>query len=134
MIVVAAPAGAMPPNEVLIAKNLQRLGVIPSYASPSMARSAVRALNAKGTEYPVKAPAGKAAAGKSLGRYLAARVVDPSATDTYATNALVLLVEFGDASWPDGDPTDHVLAGPEHGNIAAPYADDNATFLSLIHI
>src|SRR5450756_3093711 len=110
-----------PPNEVLIAKNLQRLGVIPSYASPSMARAAVRALNAKGTEYPVKAPAGKAVAGKSLGRYLAARVIDPSATDTYATNALVLLVEFGDAAWPAGDSTGHWMDGPQRGQIPVSY-------------
>ena len=128
LILVAAPAGAVPPNEVLIAKNLQRLGVIPNYASPSMARAAVRALNAKGTEYPVKAPAGKAVAGKSLGRYLAARVIDPSATDTYATNALVLLVEFGDAAWPAGDSTGHWMDGPQRGQIPPPAADDNATF------
>ena len=57
---------------------------------------------------------------RSLGRYIAARVVDPSATRTYATNALVLLVEFGDAAWPEGDSSGHVLAGPEHGSIPAP--------------
>ncbi|HEY5387696.1 MAG TPA: immune inhibitor A domain-containing protein [Thermoleophilia bacterium] len=128
MVLMAAPAGAVSPNEILIAKNLQRLGVIPSYASPAMARAAVQALNVKGPEYPVKAPAGKAAAGKSLGRYLAARVIDPSATGTYATNALVLLVEFGDGAWPTGDSTGHWLDGPVHGSIPAPYADDNATF------
>jgi immune inhibitor A len=129
-ILVAAPAGAVPPNEILIAKNLQRIGLVPSYATPTMARAAVRALNAKGTEYPVKAPAGTATTRKSLGRYLAARVVDPSATDTYATNALVLLVEFSDAAWPAGSPapTGPMTAGPSQGEIPAPRADDNATF------
>ena len=28
-ILVAAPAGAVPPNEILIARNLQRLGILP---------------------------------------------------------------------------------------------------------
>ena len=87
-----------------------------------------RPLAAKGSHYVTKAPLGTRLASKSLGRYLAARVVDPSATRTYATNALVLLVEFGDAAWPDGDSTGHVLAGPEHGSIPAPYQDDNFTF------
>jgi immune inhibitor A len=127
-ILVAAPAGAVPPNEILIAKNLQRLGVVPGYADSTMARGAARALSAKGSEYVTKAPVGTRLASKSLGTYIAARVVDPSATRTYATNALVLLVEFGDAAWPDGDSTGHVLAGPEHGSIPAPYPDDNFTF------
>ena len=47
-ILVAAPAGAVPPNEILIAKNLQRLGVVPSYATPAMARGAARALGGDG--------------------------------------------------------------------------------------
>jgi immune inhibitor A len=127
-ILVAAPAGAVPPNEVLIARSLQRLGVVPGYADATMARGAVRALGAKGSRYVAKPPAGTRLAGKSLGRYIAARVVDPSATRTYATNALVLLVEFGDVAWPEGDSTGHVLAGPEHGNIPAPAQDDNFTF------
>ena len=127
-ILVAAPAGAVPPNEILIAKNLQRLGVLPGYADSTMARGAVRALSVKGAEYVTKAPVGTRLASKSLGRYIAARVVDPSATRTYATNALVLLVEFGDAAWPEGDSTGHVLAGPEHGSIPAPSQDDNFTF------
>ena len=42
-IVAAAPAGAVPPDEILIAKNLKRLGVMPSYATPPMARAAAHA-------------------------------------------------------------------------------------------
>ena len=80
----------------------------------------MQALGAKGSQYVAKAPAGKRLASKALGRYLARPRRGPaSATRTYATNALVLLVEFGDAAWPEGDSTGHVLAGPEHGAIAA---------------
>ena len=127
-ILVAAPAGAVPPNEILIAKNLQRLGVVPGYATPAMARAAARALQATGTEYPVKPAAGTASQSKALGRYLSARVVSGRGTTTYATNALVLLVEFGSVPWPDGDSTDHYLDGPSHGLIWPPAGDDNATF------
>jgi immune inhibitor A len=127
-ILVAAPAGAVPSNEILIAKNLQRLGIVPSYATPGMARGAARALAASGTEYPVKPAAGKAAPSKALGRYLRARVVTGKGAATYATNALVLLVEFGDAAWPEGDSTGHFLYGPSHGEIPPPAGDDNATF------
>ena len=127
-ILVAAPAGAVPPNEILIAKNLQRLGVVPSYATPGMARAAAHALGARGTEYPVKPAAGAASQSRALGRYLSARVVPGRGVNTYASNALVLLVEFGTAPWPDGDPTGHVLDGPAHGMIQPPAGDDNATF------
>ncbi len=61
-IMVAAPAGAVPPNEILIAKNLQRLGVVPGYATPAMARAAAQAAAAKGTDHAVKPAAGKACA------------------------------------------------------------------------
>ena len=111
-VVAAAPAGAMPPNEVLIARNLQRLGVVPSYATPGMARAAARALNARGADYAVKPAAGTKAAGDALGGYLAARVVTGKAASTYATNALVLLVEFGTDAWPSGDSTGHFMDGP----------------------
>ena len=127
-ILVAAPAGAVPANEILIAKNLQRLGVVPSYATPGMARAAARALSATGTEYPVKPAAGKASQSKALGRYLSARVVSGKTAGTYATNALVLLVEFGTDPWPDGDSTDHYMDGPLAGRIPPPAHDDNATF------
>jgi immune inhibitor A len=127
-ILVAAPAGAVSPNEILIAKNLQRLGIVPSYATPGMARGAARALAATGTEYPVKPAAGTASQSKALGHYLSARVVSGKAAGTYATNALVLLVEFGTAPWPDGDSTGHYLDGPLAGRIPPPAPDDNATF------
>jgi immune inhibitor A len=127
-ILVAAPAGAVPANEILIAKNLQRLGIVPSYATPGMARAAARALAAKGPEYPVKPAAGKASQSKALGRYLSARVVTGKAAGTYATNALVLLIEFGTDPWPDGDSTDHYMDGPLAGRIPPPAHDDNATF------
>ena len=127
-LLAAAPALAVPPNEILIARNLQRLGVIPPYAPPRMAQAALRALDPRAPAYPVKAPVARQTGGKALGRYLRAAVVDPSATTTYTSNCLVLLVEFGDDPWPGGDPTGHVLAGPEHGSVPPPYPDDNATF------
>ena len=127
-LAVAAPAGAVPANEILIAKNLQRLGVIPGYADSTMARSAVQALDLRESRYVAKPAAGKRTAGKALGKFLAARVLDPSATRTYTSNTLVLLVEFGDDAWPEGDSTGHVLAGPAHGSIAPPWPDDNFTF------
>jgi immune inhibitor A len=127
-ILVAAPAGAVPANEVLIAKNLQRLGVVPSYATPAMARAAAHALAATGTQYPVKPAVGKAAQSEALGRYLSARVVAGKGASAYATNALVLLVEFGSGAWPDGDSTGHSVDGPVHGQIMPPAPDDNATF------
>jgi immune inhibitor A len=127
-ILVAAPAGAVSPNEILIAKNLQRLGIVPGYATPGMARAAAHALAATGTEYPVKPAAGRASQSKALGHYLSARVVSGKAAGTYATNALVLLVQFGTAPWPDGDSTGHYLDGPLAGRIPPPAPDDNATF------
>ena len=127
-ILVAAPAGAVPANEILIAKNLQRLGVVPSYATPAMARGAARALAATGTEYPVKPAAGKEAQSKALSRYLSARVVTGKGASTYTSNTLVLLIEFGDTAWPDGDSAGHYMAGPSHGLIMPPAHDDNLTF------
>ncbi len=127
-IMVAAPAGAVPPNEILIARNLQRLGVVPSYATPAMARAAAQAVTAEGSDHVLKPAAGTAAQSKSLGRYLRARVVTGKGASTYASNALVLLVEFGADPWPNGDSTDHYLDGPAHGQIPPPAPDDNATF------
>jgi immune inhibitor A len=127
-ILVTAPAGAVPPNEILIARNLQRLGIVPSHATPTMARAAAHALAATGTEYPVKPAVGTAAQSKALGSYLSARVVTGKGASTYASNALVLLVEFGTGAWPDGDSTGHYLDGPLHGQVSPPAADDNATF------
>ncbi len=127
-ILAAAPAGAVPPNEILIAKNLQRLGVVPSYATPGMARAAAQALAAKGTQHQAKPAAGTQTSGAALGKYLRARVVTGKAASTYATNALVLLVEFGTGAWPEGDSTDHYMDGPLHGSIRPPAPDDNATF------
>ena len=57
-ILVAAPAGAVPPNEILIARNLQRVGIVPSYATPIMACAAAQALAAKGPDYQTKPAAG----------------------------------------------------------------------------
>ena len=51
-ILAAAPAGAVPPNEILIAKNLQRLGVVPSYATPGMARAAAQGARGQGDTAP----------------------------------------------------------------------------------
>ncbi len=125
---VTAPAGAVPANEILIARNLQRLGVAPSYATPAMARGAARAPATTGTEHPVKPPVGRESQAKSLGRYLSARVVGTRGASTYTSNTLVLLIEFGDTAWPDGDSTGHYMAGPSHGLIMPPSHDDNLTF------
>jgi len=127
-ILMAAPAGAVPPNEILIAKNLQRLGIVPSYATPAMARGAVQALEARGGDYTLKPAAGKASQSKALSRFLRARVITGKGASTYASNTLVLLVEFGSGAWPEGDSTGHYMDGPLHGSINPPAPDDNATF------
>jgi immune inhibitor A len=133
MILGAAPAGAMPPNEVLMARHLVKLGVIPSYATPEMASSTVRTLFGSGPNYELKSPlVQRTLRGKqtTLGRFLARRVDDPGATKTYTTKALVLLVEFGDDAWPAGSPspTGPMTPGPARGAIPAPAASDNSTF------
>ena len=66
----------------------------------------------------------------ALTRFLARRIGDPSATSTYTTKALVLLVEFGDEAWPAGSPapTGPMTPGPAHGAIPAPAPDDNRTY------
>ncbi len=127
-ILLAAPAGAMPPNEILIARNLQRLGIVPSYATPAMARGAARAILPKTGDHPAKPAVGSVQPGAALGKYLSARVPTGKGASTYADNTLVLLVEFGAGAWPDGDSTGHVLDGPVHGQIPPPAANDNATF------
>ena len=127
-ILVAAPAGAVPPNEILIARNLQRVGIVPSYATPFMACAAAQALAAKGPDYQTKPAAGAKASGDALGSYLAAKAATGKAAGTYAAHTLVLLVEFGTGAWPDGDSAGHDMNGPTHGTIKAPALDDNATF------
>ncbi len=136
-ILVAAPAGAVPPNEILIAKNLQRLGIIPPYANAKMASAAVAALRINAAEPEREKPVGAAAAARSLSRFLASRDAGRQAgggarqtAALYTTNALVLLVEFGDDPWPAGSPapTGPNLPGPLHGSIPAPAITDNATF------
>ena len=128
VILVAAPAGTVPPNEILIAKILQRLGIIPPYATPQMASAAVAGLRINAAEPRVKRPLGGVTTDKSLSNFLAARERERAAA--YTTNALVLLVEFGNAAWPAGSPqpTGPNLPEPLHGSIPAPAADDNATF------
>jgi immune inhibitor A len=132
-ILLAAPAGAVAPNEVLIAKHFQQMGLIPQYATPGMAQATVESIVGAGPDYEQKMPAvQRVLAGKktALGRFLAPRATDPSATETFTTKCLVLLVEFGNDPWPAGSPTPTgpMTAGPAHGAIPAPAADDNATF------
>jgi immune inhibitor A len=133
MILVAAPAGAMPPNEVLMAKHLVELGIIPSYATPEMASATVSTLYGSGPKYELKSPLVQRTLHNKrtpLGRFLTRRGEDPGTTTTYTTKTLVLLVEFGDDAWPAGSPapTGPMTAGPMHGSIPAPAPDDNATF------
>jgi immune inhibitor A len=133
MILVAAPAGAVPPNEVLMARHLVKLGVIPSYATPEMASSTVRTLYGSGPNYELKSPqVQRTLRGKqtAMGRFLARRRDDPGTTKTYTTTTLVLLVEFGDDPWPAGSPspTGPMTPGPAHGAIPAPALGDNSTF------
>ena len=133
VILTAAPAGAIPPNEILLAKHLARLGVIPSYATPQMASSTIKTVFGSGPRYELKSPlVQRTVQGKktALGRYLAQRKADPGTTETYTTKTLVLLVEFGDESWPAGSPspTGPMTPGPAHGSIPAPAPDDNSTF------
>ena len=132
-ILAAAPAGAAPPNEVLLARHFATLGVIPAYATPEMALRSVDSLVGGGPRYELKSPlVQRTLRGKqtALGRFLAKRVDDPGATTTYTSKALVLLVEFGDDAWPTGSPapTGPMSPGPMHGAIPAPAPDDNATF------
>ncbi len=117
MILVAAPAGAAPPNEVALARHFAELGLIPSYATPEMALSAVNSIVGGAPRYELKSPlVQRSLRGKKapLARFLARRIEDPSATSTYTTKALVLLVEFGDEAWPAGSPapTGPMTAGP----------------------
>ena len=133
VILAAAPAGAVAPNEVLIARNLQRLGVIPPYANAKMAATAVQALGIRAPRYELKSPlVQRTLQGKktTLARFMVHRADDPGATKTVVTNTLVLLVEFGDEAWPAGSPapTGPMTPGPLHGEIPAPPADDNNTF------
>ena len=129
VVLAAAPAGAVPPNEILIARNLKRAGILPAYATPAMARGAVRALGARAPEYDLKPAAGATSQSAALRRFLRARVVTGRGASAYASNTLVLLVEFGTDPWPAGhDSTGHFMDGPLHGAIQPPAMDDNATF------
>ena len=133
MILMAAPAGAAPPDEVALARHFAELGLIPAYATPEMAVSAVKSLVGGGPRYELKSPlVQRSIQGKkpSLARFLARRTGDPSATKTYTTKALVLLVEFGDDAWPAGSPspTGPMTPGPARGAIPPPAPDDNRTY------
>ena len=132
-ILLAAPAGAVAPNDVLIARHFQEMGLIPQYATPGMAKATVDSIVGSGPNYELKMPAvQRVLAGKqtALGKFLAPRRTDPSATETFTTKCLVLLVEFGDVAWPAGSPapTGPMTPGPAHGEIPAPAAGDNSTF------
>jgi hypothetical protein len=118
----------VPPNEPIIAMKLERLGLVPSYTKPAMARAATKALGVTGTEYPVKPASGAVPASTSLGRYLSARVVSGRGAGACSTNAPVLLVEFGTGPWPEGDSPGHGVDGPVRGQIPPPAPDDNATY------
>ncbi len=133
VLAVAAPAGAVPPNEVLIARNLQRIGVIAPWATGRMAARAVRALDATAPRYELKSPlVERTSSGgeTALTSFLRKSTGERGAAQPYTTKALVLLVEFGDQAWPSGSPapTGPMTPGPLHGQIPAPSADDNNTF------
>ena len=132
-LAMTASAGAVPPNEVLIARNLQRMGVIAPWANGRMAARAARALDATAPRYELKSPLVErtlSGGETTLSGYLEDGGEGRTDTEPYATKALVLLVEFGDAAWPQGSPapTGPMTPGPLHGQIPAPAADDNNTF------
>ncbi len=133
VLATALPAGAVPPNEILIARNLERLGLIPPYADAQMATAAARALGAAPPRGELESPLVQLTVGgkrTQFAKYLARRADDPGATRTFVTKTLVLLVEFGDAAWPAGSPapTGPMTPGPLHAQIPAPAPDDNNTF------
>jgi immune inhibitor A len=133
MILVAAPAGAVPPNEVALARHFSEMGLIPAYATPQMALATVTSLVGGGPRYELKSRlVQRTLSGKqgTMGRFLVRRADEPGATKTYTTKALVLLVEFGDDSWPAGSPapTGPMTPGPLHGAVPAPAPDDNKTY------
>jgi immune inhibitor A len=133
-IVAVAPAGAVPPNEILIARNLQRAGILPPWATGRMAARAVRLLDPTPPRLELKSPQVErtvSGAGSGLTSYLErTSTTARGTTQPYTTKALVLLVEFGDEAWPAGSaaPTGPMTAGPLHGQIPAPAAGDNSTF------
>jgi immune inhibitor A len=132
-VLMAAPAGAAAPNEVLIARNLQRLGVIPPYANARMAAATVEALGVLAPSRERKSPlVQRTLDGKKtqLARFMTSPAVKRGATTAYVAKALVLLVEFGDETWPavSPAPTGPMTPGPAHGQIPPPPADDNNTF------
>jgi len=124
---------AVSANEYRIGQSLIAAGLVAPFATPAQVNAAVRAFarHARPSARELKLPqVARTLSGKrsTLGGFLATRVDDPSATQTYTSKALVLLVEFGDDPWPSGDQTDHNTIGPVHGDIPAPATDDNATF------
>jgi len=137
-ILTAAPAlaatskQAVSPNEYRIGQSLIKAGLVPPFATGAQIEAAVRTYlkGAQPLHRELKLPqVQRALSGKksTLARYLAARTTDPSAAETYTSNCLVILVEFGDDPWPSGSQVGHNTDGPLHGDIPAP-VDDNATF------
>lgn len=130
-LLAAAPAGAVPPNEVAIARQLKQLGVLPPYTNAQTGRAAVAAV----VGAPERERSGPPFAvdeqrRTSLAEHLRARQAGRAAAATYTATALVILAEFGDEPWPAGSPTPTgpTLPGPAHGAIPAPLPGDNATF------
>ena len=109
------------------------MGVIPAYANAQMAAATVQALGIRAPRYELKSPlVQRSLQGRKtqLARLMARSAADPGAAKTFVTRALVLLVEFGDESWPAGSPapTGPMTPGPLHGAIPAPPPGDNSTF------
>ena len=138
-LILASPAlatttkQAVSANEYRIGQTLIKAGLVAPFATPAQVNAAVHAFvrRARPSALELKLPqVARTLAGKrsTLGRFLATRVDDPSATPTYTAKTLVLLVEFGNDPWPSGTQAGHNTVGPVSGDIPAPATDDNATF------
>jgi len=125
MAFVAAPALAMPPNEVAIIKALEKRGVIPQEATPEekllIYQYYLREKFSSGKEEPGNIPAQRALAAGEKGKGTKGSAGSASgASSSYDANILTILVEFAG--------NEGGMQGPLHNQIAPPPAGDNTTY------